>query len=203
MSLAILFTVVIAVLLLRVFVLHLRANRLDAKEFKELPPATQLAVLKERLLEAPSVNNLENLRDFCHANGKDIDIESYRPLLAEQLRISREDNAIALDNDLYARESIWMDAIVPLEFNEAKEALNRGDKETYINATLAGVLRYYSDEKIESSLEQLVPDFAQAGEFLADYLALKELRNLSSVDDKALERLEKAKKAWVQRLLNA
>lgn len=203
MSIAALFTVVIAALLLRVFVLHWRRNRLDAKEFQELPRATQLAILKERLLETPSVGNLENLRDFCHSYGNEIDIESYRPLLAEQLRLSEQENAIALDDDLYAKESVWIDTIEPLEFNEAKEALAKGDKKAYIDATLAGVLRYYSDEKIENSLEQLVPDYEKAGEILADYLELKELRNLSEVDESSIKRLEDAKNAWVQKLINA
>ena len=202
MSIAVLFTIVIAALLLRVFVLHWRRNRLDAKEFQELPKATQLAILKERLLETPSVRNLENLRDFCHARGTDIDIETYRPLLAEQLRLSEQENAIALDDDLYAKESVWMDTIEPLEFNEAKEALAKGDKKAYIDATLAGVLRYYSDEKIEKTLELLVPDYVKAGEILADYLELKELRNLSEVDESSIRRLEEAKNAWVQKLIN-
>ena len=120
------------------------------------------------------------------AEGIHVDMESYRPLLAEQLRISRQENAIALDNDLYIREAEWMDKISPFEFEIARKQKEDGKIDEFIRTYLQGVLRYYSDEKIEEALQNLTPDSPQAAEMLNAYRQLK----------------AQAKKEWMESLLH-
>lgn len=201
MTAAILFTVAIALILLRVFVLHLRETDLDNKTFVKLPKEVQLAILKERVLETPSERQLENLGIYLEKAGCSVNIETYRPLLAEQLRISRDANAIELDNALYAKESAWMDQIEPFEFAMARAKKSEGDTETFVKLYLQGVLRYYSDEKIEDALKALIPEHAPAEKMLADYRALKVLRDESGADDASIEKLSRAKELWAKSLV--
>ena len=196
MTAAIIFTLLLALLLFRAFVLHLRATDLDNPRFQALPRESRLAILKERVLEAPSEKNLNNLGAFH------VDMESYRPLLAEQLRISRQENAIALDNDLYIREAEWMDKISPFEFEIARKQKEDGNIDEFIRTYLQGVLRYYSDEKIEEALQNLTPDFPQAAEMLNAYRQLKALRDSSPADETSIEKLAQAKKEWMVSLLH-
>ncbi len=196
MTAAILFTLALALVLFRAFVLRRRETALDNREFARLPRETRLAILKERVLETPSERNLQNLGIFLKAEGIETDIESYRPFLAEQLRLSQEENAIALDEDLYAKESEWMDRIEPFEFAAAKAFKTSGDAKGFIDAYLQGVLRYYSDEKIEDSLEKLVPEYPAAQRLLDGYRKLKTLRDSSEADDASIERLSRAKEKW-------
>lgn len=201
MTAAILFTVAIVLILFRVFVLHLRETDLDNKTFVKLPKEVQLAILKERVLETPSERQLENLGIYLEKAGRPVNIETYRPLLAEQLRISRDANAIELDNALYAKESAWMDQIEPFEFAMARAKKSEGDTEAFVKLYLQGVLRYYSDEKIENALEALIPEHAPAEKMLADYRALKVLRDESGADDASIEKLSRAKELWAKSLV--
>ena len=202
MTAAIIFTLLLALLLFRAFVLHLRATDLDNPRFQSLPRESRLAILKERILESPSEKNLNNLGAFLLAEGIHVDMESYRPLLAEQLRISRQENAIALDNDLYIREAEWMDKISPFEFEIARKQKEDGNIDEFIRTYLQGVLRYYSDEKIEEALQNLTPDFPQAAEMLNAYRQLKALRDSSPADETSIEKLAQAKKEWMVSLLH-
>ena len=202
MTAAIIFTLLLALLLFRAFVLHLRATDLDNPRFHSLPRESRLAILKERILESPSEKNLNNLGAFLLAEGIHVDMESYRPLLAEQLRISRQENAIALDNDLYIREAEWMDKISPFEFEIARKQKEDGKIDEFIRTYLQGVLRYYSDEKIEEALQNLTPDFPQAAEMLNAYRQLKALRDSSPADEISIEKLAQAKKEWMESLLH-
>ena len=120
-------------------------------------------------------------------------------MYAEQLRIAREDNAIALDDELYAREAAWMDKIEPFEFAEALKLKKEGKKEEFVQTYLQGVLRYYSDEKIETSLEALLPDYPPAQEILDGYRQLKKLRDESPADEASLEKLSQAKENWLKK----
>lgn len=197
MTAAILFTIVLALVLFRAFILRRRETELDNENFVNLPREVKLAILKERVLETPSEKNLQNLGLFLKSEGIEADIESYRPLLADQLRLGREENAIALDNDLYAKESEWMDRIEPFEFADARRLKDSGDSEGFVKAYLRGVLRYYSDEKIENSLEKLIPEHDVAKKLLDDYRTLKALRDSSGADEASIEKLAQAKEKWV------
>lgn len=200
MTVAIVFTLIIALILFRAFVLHLRSTDLDNDKFVGLPREVKLAILKERVLETPSEKALCNLETFLKSEGIEVDMEVYRPMYAEQLRISREDNAIALDDELYAREAAWMDKIEPFEFAEALKLKKEGKKEEFVQTYLQGVLRYYSDEKIEGSLEALLPDYPDAQAMLDEYKALEELRDSSGADESSIEKLAKAKDSWAKKL---
>lgn len=200
MTVAILFTLAIALILFRAFVLHLRSTDLDNEKFVVLPREVKLAILKERVLETPSEKSLNNLETFLKSEGIEVDMESYRPLYTEQLKLSGKENAIALDNDLYTREAAWMDAIEPIEFAEALKLKEEGKTEESIRTYLQGVLRYYSDEKIESSLEAIRPDYPAAQKMLDDYKALEVLRDESLADEASIEKLAKAKEAWAKEL---
>src|SRR5690554_5365103 len=111
MSLTVVFTALIFFIIGRSILLRWRAGRLDAAEFKQLEPAVQLAVLKERLLELPSERNLQNIESFAKENGLATDINSYRQLIQEQMQLSKEKEAMALDNLLYERQTEWIDSI--------------------------------------------------------------------------------------------
>lgn len=201
MNAAFLFTLALALILFRAFALHRRSTALENEDFRALPREDKLAILKERVLETPSERNLQNLEIFLKAEGIPADIDSYRPLLAEQLRIGREENAIALDGDLYARESEWMDRIEPFEFAEAKKLREAGNAD-HVKTYLQGVLRYYSDEKIEKALEDILPEFPAAQKMLDDYRALAALRDSSGADDASIEKLSAAKESWARSLID-
>ncbi len=193
-------TLLIALLLVRIFIAHKRSSDLNNREFKSLPRGAQLAVLKERMLQSPSEKNLDNLSRFLKQEGISADTETYRPLFAEQLRISREENAIALDNALFTKEAAWMDAIEPFEFEEANAQKAAGNQEEFVKTYLYGILRYYSDEKIEAALLNIIPEYPNAQKILDDYQKLKELRDSSGADDKSIEKLYHAKATWRSQL---
>ncbi len=200
MTAAIIFTLIIVLILFRAFVLHLRATDLDNEKFAPLPREVKLAILKERVLETPSEKSLQNLETFLKNEGINVDMETYRPMYAEQLRISRESNAIALDNELYANEAAWMDEIEPFEFATALELKKEGKKEEFIRTYLQGVLRYYSDEKIENALEAILSEYPAAQKMLDDYRTLKDLRDSSGADEASIEKLAKVKDDWAKEL---
>lgn len=198
MSLTLLFTALIFFIIGRSILLRWRASRLDAAEFRQLDPAVQLAILKERLLELPSERNLQNIESFAKENGLATDINSYRQLIQEQMQLSKEKEAMALDNLLYERQTEWIDSITPFEFSLAKEAKEKGEMDDFIEWSLEGVLRLYSDKKIESALSELEPFYPKAKELLDQYLSLKKTRDDSAPTDSVLDKLKAEKQAWVE-----
>ena len=201
MNWGIFFFIAIAVILMRIFWLRIKANSMKSENFKALPPKDQMAVLKECLLNNPTETNLRNLDEFCKAHQIDADTESYRPFLVKQLEITKRKDAIAEDNELYAQESAWMDAICPLEFTEAKAARESGDNELATLRTIEGIARLYSDEAIQKELCNLEQTYPKAAKLLEGYRNLMEVRDSSGADDKSLEILRKKRDAWQEDLL--
>lgn len=202
MNWSIVFFIVMMLLLLRILRLRIRANSTRSESFKRLPPKDQLAVLKECLLNNPSETNLRNLGNFVEQTPQKIDIESYRPFLKSQLAIFGRKDAIAEDNELYAQECEWMDKIKPLEFEEAESFNQSNENQKYIERTLEGIARLYSDNAILEALAKLAPDYPHASELAEGYKQLMQARDESTADDKSLEALRKQKDAWEEDLLN-
>ena len=202
MNWSILFFALMMLLLLRVLRLKIRANSAHSESFKRLPPKDQLAVLKECLLNNPSESNLRNLSDFAERTSRTIDIESYRPFIKSQLEVFKHKDAIAEDNELYIAETIWMDKIRPIEFEEAESFKLENDIPKYIERSLEGIARLYSDEAILDALAKLASDYPYAGELAESYKQLMQSRDESTADDKALEKLRKQKESWENDLLN-
>ena len=202
MNWSIVFFIVMMLLLLRILRLRIRANSTRSESFKRLPPKDQLAVLKECLLNNPSETNLKNLGNFFEQTSQKIDIESYRPFLKSQLAIFGRKDAIAEDNELYAQECEWMDKIKPLEFEEAESFKQSNETQKYIERTLEGIARLYSDNAILEALAKLAPDYPHAIELAEGYKQLMQARDESTADDKSLEALRKQKDAWEEDLLN-
>ena len=202
MNWSIVFFIVMMLLLLRILRLRIRANSTRSESFKRLPPKDQLAVLKECLLNNPSETNLRNLGNFVEQTSQKIDIESYRPFLKSQLAIFGRKDAIAEDNELYAQECGWMDKIEPLEFEEAETFKQSNETQKYIERTLEGIARLYSDNAILEALAKLAPDYPHASELAEGYKQLMQARDESTADDKSLEALRKQKDAWEEDLLN-
>ena len=202
MNWSIVFFIVMMLLLLRILRLRIRANSTRSESFKRLPPKDQLAVLKECLLNNPSETNLRNLGNFVEQTSQKIDIESYRPFLKSQLAIFGRKDAIAEDNELYAQECEWMDKIKPLEFEEAESFKQSNETQKYIERTLEGIARLYSDNAILEALAKLAPDYPHASELAESYKQLMQARDESTADDKSLEALRKQKDAWEEDLLN-
>ena len=202
MNWSIVFFVAMMFLLLRILRLRIRANTTRSESFKRLPPKDQLAVLKECLLNNPSEANLRNLAEFASRTSLKIDIESYRPYLKSQLEIFGRKDAIAEDNELYAKECEWMDKIIPLEFEEAKQFKSENETQKYVERSLEGIARLYSDEAILSALSALAQDYPHASKLTESYKHLMQARDESGADDKSLEALRKQKEAWENDLLN-
>ena len=202
MNWSIVFFIVMMLLLLRILRLRIRANSTRSESFKRLQPKDQLAVLKECLLNNPSETNLKNLGNFFEQTSQKIDIESYRPFLKSQLAIFGRKDAIAEDNELYAQECEWMDKIKPLEFEEAESFKQSNETQKYIERTLEGIARLYSDNAILEALAKLAPDYPHASELAEGYKQLMQARDESTADDKSLEALRKQKDAWEEDLLN-
>jgi hypothetical protein len=202
MNWSIVFFIVMMLLLLRILRLRIRANSTRSESFKRLPPKDQLAVLKECLLNNPSETNLKNLGNFVEQTSQKIDIESYRPFLKSQMAIFGRKDAIAEDNELYAQECEWMDKIKPLEFEEAESFKQSNETQKYIERTLEGIARLYSDNSILEALAKLAPDYPHASELAEGYKQLMQARDESTADDKSLEALRKQKDAWEEDLLN-
>ena len=198
---SIIFAVAIGLLLLRVFWLHVKSSTGNTKAFKSLAPKDKLAVLKECLLNNASTLNLMNLADFGKENGLDFDTREYEPLLQRQLELAKDNaNYIECDN-LYIKECAWVDKITPLEFAEAAQAKEDGDRKLYIERYLEGVSRLYSDEAILETLAQLEPDYPKAKKLGDSYHELMIARDASAADDKSLEALRKKRDAWMEELL--
>lgn len=202
MNWSIVFFAIMMLLLLRILRLRIRANSSRSESFKRLPPKDQLAVLKECLLNNPSEANLRNLADFAEKNSLNIDVESYRPFLKSQLEIFGRKDAIAEDNELYIAETAWIDKITPLEFKEAEAFKQENEKTKYIERSLEGIARLYSDEAILGELAKLAPDYPHASKLAESYKQLMQTRDESLADDKSLEALRKQKETWEEDLLN-
>lgn len=194
----ILFTILLVLLLLRVFVLKGRETSLDNEEFKKLPKGEALAVLKDRLLSAPTRANLRNLADFCGNVGIHMERAGYEGLLKEQAAISKYHDALARDNELFEREAKWLDSLPPPELAEAEAALDRGERGKFRTLMLTAVLRFYSDEKIEEALAQVAEEFPEAGSLLKGYEELKAAREASPADEASLKELRAKRNAWVR-----
>ena len=201
MSLSTLFTLLMVLLLLRVFWLKIKAASAQGENFKRLPPKDQLAVLKECLLNNPTEGNLQNLKDFARKNALNLDVESYRPFLKKQLELSRRKDALVEDNELFTAEAEWIDQIKPLEFEEAKQAKQENRYEDYILRTLEGIAKLYSDKAILSELAALVQDYPKAKQIAQGYCDLMDLRDRSGADDESLKKLRATKEAWEKDLL--
>ena len=202
MNWSIVFFAAMMLLLLRILRLRIRANTTRSESFKRLPPKDQLAVLKECLLNNPSEANLRNLAEFAERTSLRIDVESYRPYLKSQLGIFGRKDAIAEDNELYAAETAWMDKITPIEFAEAEAFKQENETQKYIERTLEGIARLYSDDAILEALAKLAPDYPHANELAESYKQLIQTRDESLADDKSLEKLRKQKEAWEDDLLH-
>ena len=201
MTFSTLFTIVIALVLLRIFWLKIKDVSMKSESFKNLPAKDQLSVLKECLLNNPTATNLQNLKEFTEKQGINLDIESYRPFLKKQQDLSRRKDALAEDNELFTAESEWIDQIKPLEFEEAKLAKQENRHEDYILRSLEGIAKLYSDKSILSELEALVQDYPKAEQIAQGYRDLMDLRDNSSVDDESLKKLRAAKESWEKDLL--
>ena len=201
MNWSIIFAIAIALILLRVLYLRIKANSMHSESFKNMNTKDKLAVLKECLLNNPTRTNLANLTEFLKSESIDADIDRYKSFMDKQLQLTRQKNAIAEDNELYASESAWMDSIRPLEFAEADAAKAEGDNATYIERSLEGISRLYSDEAIIAELGKLAPDYAKATKLADDYRVLMEARDTSGADDKSLEALRKKRDVWMEDLL--
>lgn len=201
MNWSLLFVIIIMILLLRVVYLRLKANSIKAESFRNLSDRDQMAVLKECLLNTPTRTNLENLAEFAKARGFNVDTATYLKFIERHMKNAWGKNAIAEDNEIYAAESAWVDAIRPLEFAEAEKARADGDMEKFVKCSLEGVSRLYSDEAIMAELEKLVPHCEKAKSLIEGYRDLIAARDASEADDKSLEKLRKKRDAWMNELL--
>ena len=201
MTLSTLFTIVMTLVLLRIFWLKIKDVSMKSESFKRLPAKDQLSVLKECLLNNPTTTNLQNLKEFADKQGANIDIESYRPFLKKQQELSSRKDALAEDNELFTAESEWIDKIRPLEFEEATLAKQEKRFEDYILHSLEGVARLYSDEAILNELETLVQDYPKAKQLAQGYRELMDLRDHSGADDESLKKWRSAKESWEKDLL--
>ena len=194
-------TLLFVLLFVRIFWAHVKANNARGQAYKHLAPKDKLAVLKECLLNDPTETNLSNLGDFLKESGSDQEVQSYKPLLEKQLTLANQKAGLEAWDELYVEQSKWIDQIRPLEFDEAENALKEGDKKAYIEHSLEGISRLYSDQAIESALKQLEPDYPKAEKLLLSYTQLVEACTESGADDKSLEALRKKRDAWVEDLL--
>lgn len=193
---AIIFTIVILLILFRVFMLKARANRLDHPAFRALPKEAGLAVLKDRLLSSPTESNLQNLVTFAAELGLTANADSYRPLMQEQINLSAKPDALAEDNILFEKEAAFLDSITPPEITMAHTAKQNGNTQEFIALSLEAALRFYSDEKIEETLRALTAEFPKAAELLQGYEDLKQAREASLADEESLKTLRARRDSW-------
>lgn len=205
------FTFCLVFLVIRTLVALSRVR--SSMNIQDLDEPLQLAVLKENLLENALEANLERLVEFCRAHNLSIDPVPYRTLLQKQRKLRASANALVEDSALYHEQSRWMDALEPIEFQCAREAHGEGDFTTYSRYFLEGVLRYYSDEKIQESLGVLEStahyheDFPispeQVRKLSESYLALCKKRDISNATPADLDVLRAEKEAWSQSVRDA
>lgn len=202
MNWSLVFVIVIALILLRSFILHVRANNAKTASFQRLCPKDQMAVLKECLLNNPTQASLDNLKEFCEKHSLEFDAEGYKPFIKEQLELAvRRANYVECDR-LYVRECAFIDKLEPMEFADAEEERLKGETTKAIAYTLEGISRLYSDAAIEASLKKITAAYPKAEKLLTNYQELVTCCNESEADEKSLESLRKKKEAWVEDLLD-
>lgn len=201
MDWSLLFVIIIMVLLLRVVYLRMKANSVRANSFKALPDRDKLAVLKECLLNNCSRTNLMNLADFAKEHGIEVDTAAYLPLIDRQMKNAWGKNVIAEDNAIYTEQSAWVDRIAPFEFTEAQKALQEGRTDDYIQLSVEGISRLYSDDAILAELGKLAPHYKRATVLAEGYRELIAIRDESGADEKSLDALRKKRDAWMSELL--
>ncbi|MBQ3839749.1 MAG: hypothetical protein II819_07410 [Fibrobacter sp.] len=201
MNWTIIVTLLFVLLFVRIFWAHVKANNARGQAYKNLAPKDKLAVLKECLLNDPTETNLSNLGDFLKESGSDQEVQSYKPLLEKQLTLANQKAGLEAWDELYVEQSKWIDQIRPLEFDEAENALKEGDKKAYIEHSLEGISRLYSDRAIEEALKHLEPDYPKAETLLLSYRQLVNACEESRADEKSLEALRKKRNAWIENLL--
>ncbi len=190
------FTLLFLVLALRILILKGRAQSLSDPTFRALSPAAGLAFLKERLLLNPTKRSLENLILFAEELGIMAKALDYEPLRMEQIKLADCPDALELDNLLFEKEARWLDSITPPEIEEAQKAKSNKQTNEYIERSLKAVQRFYSDEKIEDTLSQLIPDFPKAEILLTEYRELKKAREASLADEESLKTLRSKRDVW-------
>lgn len=200
------FTLLILFLIVRTVIAVRRVR--SSLSLEGADAALQLAVLKENLLENAQESNLEKLLAFCKEQGLEADADVYRPLLQRQKSLRRTALPLVEDDQLYEEQARWLDAIEPMEFQYAYQAHAEGDFEQYAQFCLEGVLRLYSDAKIQEHLgvlentAHLHEDFPVAATRIRalteQFQVLCQKRDQSVAEPDALERLRQDKRAWVE-----
>jgi len=158
------------------------AKRRASKRY-DLPPenpAISLAILKENLLENPSEQSLQKLKEFATAQNLEIPKEEY-PL--------GKARSIEQDDSLFLSQATWLDSITPLEFSEEPKTEK---------SLLNGILRLYSDAAIFKAFEEMHEKFPseKLRKLEQGYQALCELRDNSKADYDSLEKLRMEKEKW-------
>lgn len=206
MSFATIFSVIMAAVLLRIFWLKVRAAGMHSENFKRLAPKDKLAVLKECLLNNPTETNLKNLEEFTEKHNIAVNVNEYRKFMKEQLSLSKSENAIAKDNELFVKEATWLDNIKPLEFAEALTAKKQNvpdfSEGGFIERSLEGIAKLYSDAAIFAELNALVEFYPKAKKLSEQYASLVKLRESSGTSEAELASLRSKKQLWEQELLN-
>ena len=202
MNWSLLFTIAIALILLRVFWLHIKANSAKTESFQRLPAKDKMAVLKECLLNSPAELNLQNLKEFCDGQGLPFDADGYRPFIKKQLDLSKTMANYVECDALYVQACAYIDQLKPMDFAEAETAFKNGDQRTYVERSLEGISRLYSDKAIEEALTALTPAYPKANKLLESYRELAKACNESGAEDDALEKLRKQRDAWLEDLLS-
>jgi len=165
------------------FVIAAAGARRRASKRYDLPlenSALSIAILKENLLENPSEDNLQKLKEFAVSQNIGLPKEEY-PL--------GKAPTIEQDDPLFLAQAKWLDSITPLEFNEEPQT-----ERTLIN----GILRLYSDEAIFKALEELGQKFPSERQKNLEqgWRKLCELRDGSKADYNSLEKLRMEKEKW-------
>jgi len=158
------------------------AKRRASKRY-DLPlenPAISLAILKENLLENPSENSLQKLKEFAASQNLELPKEEY-PL--------GKAPSIEQDDSLFLSQAAWLDCLTPLEFKEEPQTEK---------SLLNGILRLYSDAAIFKAFEEMREKFPSEKQRKLEqgYRALCKLRDNSQADYNSLEKLRMEKEKW-------
>lgn len=143
-------------------------------------PALSLAILKENLLENPSEESLQKLKEFAASQNLTLPKEEY-PL--------GKAPSIAQDDSFFSIQASWLDSLTPLEFSEEPQTEKK---------MLSGILRLYSDEAVFSAFKLLLEKFPSEKNKALElgYKKLCELRDSSKADYNSLEKLRMEKEKW-------
>jgi len=158
------------------------AKRRASKRY-DLPlenPALSIAILKENLLENPSEDNLQKLKEFAASQNIMLPKDEY-PL--------GKATTIEQDDPLFLIQATWLDSIIPLEFKEEPQTER---------TLITGILRLYSDKAIFKALEELGQKFPgeRQRNLEQGWRKLCELRDGSKADYNSLEKLRMEKEKW-------